>query len=80
MYLGSLLSTRLAASQQQQQQLGRVRAAMARLAGLPSGHAARRHLATDLAWVQAWQGVWSSSSRVVMVMVPLQAGVLCGGR
>jgi hypothetical protein len=57
LYLASLLSSRLGASQQQQQ-LGRLRAAMLRLAGLPPSHAARRRLATDLAWVQAWEGVW----------------------
>jgi hypothetical protein len=52
---------RLAGSQQQQ--LCRLRAAMAWLAGLPSDHAARRRLATDLAWVQAWERVWEQQQQ-----------------
>jgi hypothetical protein len=65
LYLVSLLSRRLAGPPSNlQQQLGRCCAALSRLAGLPSSHAARRRLATDLAWVQAWEGVWQQQQQL----------------
>jgi hypothetical protein len=41
----------------------RLEAAMLRLAALPAGHAALRRLATDLAWVQAWEAAWQQQQQ-----------------